>query len=136
MRSKLAVRDLRWIVNNPHRFSVASGLGADLVVGRGFGRAARVARRGVENALDAFEDGLCTPEAAAGEDCGLFPRCMRHLNVGYRGRDWSLARSFGLCRVQRCRSQNYREHSDQGKESIHGEPPTWPRLNQEQPGMR
>ena len=64
---KLAVGDLRGVVDDAHRFGVAGGLGGDLCVGRGRGRAAGVTGGGGEHALDALEDRLRPPEASSGE---------------------------------------------------------------------
>jgi hypothetical protein len=53
-------------------FGVAGGFGGDLVVGSGIGGASGIAGCGGGDALDALEDGLGSPEAAASEDGRLF----------------------------------------------------------------
>ena len=67
---ELAVGEARRVVNDFDGFGVVCGFGGDVVVVRGPGGAAGVAGGGGGDALDAFEDGLGAPEAAAGKDCG------------------------------------------------------------------
>src|ERR1700726_3637481 len=62
---ELPVSDLGRIVDYFHRFRVTGGFGDHLPESGGFGGAAGVARSGLEHALDALEDGLSSPKAAA-----------------------------------------------------------------------
>ncbi len=69
---------------------MTGGFGGDLGVSGGGGGASGVACGGFDDALDALEDGLRTPEAAAREDCGF---------AGGSVGEWSveLRRSDGSC---------------------------------------
>ena len=69
---EFAVGDFGRVVDDLDGFGVAGGFGGDLVVGGGVGRTSGVTGGGCRDALDALEDGLGSPEAAAGEDGGLF----------------------------------------------------------------
>ena len=69
---ELAVGDFGGVEDDFDGFGVAGGFGGYLVVGGGVGRTSGVTGGGCRDALDALEDGLGSPEAAAGEDGGLF----------------------------------------------------------------
>ena len=71
---ELAVGDARGVEDDLDGFGVVGGFGGDLVVGGGAGFSTGVAGGGFEDSLDALEDGLRSPEAASGEDCGLTMR--------------------------------------------------------------
>ena len=93
---ELAVGEARGIVDDFDGFGVVGGLGADVVVVGGVGGAAGVAGGGGEDALDALEDGLRAPEAAAGEDGGGAAGRCGEWEVGGGRRDGAVFDGFGV----------------------------------------
>ena len=84
---ELAVGDARGVVDDFDGLGVVSGFGGDLIVGGGGGFAAGLARGGLEDSLDALEDGLRAPEAASCEDGFFFVGRGGEGCVYFRGRD-------------------------------------------------
>ena len=74
---ELSVRNLIGVVGDLHRFRVTRRARADDLVMRRRLAAAGEARDDVADALEAFEDGFDSPEAAAGQHGGLRSGCRR-----------------------------------------------------------
>lgn len=91
---KLSVGDVRRIVGNFDGFGVARGLGRDLIVGRGRGRAAGIARSRLDDSLETLKDGLNTPEAPPAKTAFSAPGCeasaasIAAAGIGGRGAAW------------------------------------------------
>ena len=81
---------LGWVVDDLYGFGVVRGFGGDLIVGGGAGFASGVAGGGLEDALDALEDGLGAPETASGEDGFFFVGGGGEGGVDLWGREWAV----------------------------------------------
>src|SRR5882757_8188922 len=85
---ELAVGNLGWVIDYLYRFGVAGILLAYLLIGGGSSGTARVPGCCIHHSLDALEDGLCAPEAAACKDGCLLVRRFCQLGIDFRRGNW------------------------------------------------